>query len=212
MYFKSDHMKRVRNREPETLAEIFFDMLAQSGDELVSIYYHLFSVLPQRELERSLTAYYEYWAGIYRGNDADWYKGNWFYTFHKSIRQCDFFDNCVIDYPDPKTTPEEYEELKKLKEMYINFRKDIPEDPNKKISVQVQEWRDAFKAEHPVEAARHTELNTKQQHREKESIDGHLDMILWNTIHIDADNKLMYIMERAFTEYQLKEKYKNKKS
>lgn len=202
-------MQKVR-REPKTLAEIFFNMLSDSGDELVNIYYQLFSIMPEKELEANMQFAYDCFSGNVGETEEDksYYK-EWFYVFHKSVRQTDFFPYCIIDRPDPLTTPEEAEEYGKLYDLYHQFTKTIPEDPTLRPSEMVALWKKDWELCYPNEAKRLKELTKKKHNRHTESIGGHIDMILWNVIHLDVQCVLKKTMERAFNEYNIIQKYDN---
>ena len=43
-----------------------------------------------------------------------------------------------------------------------------------------------------------SKLNSILRTEEDFGISGHLDMLLWNTIHLDKDNELQSILERTF--------------
>lgn len=211
-------MERVpREKTPETLAEIFFDLVCKGSDSIKSIdiagvYYHLFSMMPQKELQSNLEFIYECYMGTMGDNkdDRKWYKENWFYSFHKSLRQSDFYQTATVEYHDPLTTEAEEKERKKLIAKYDKVRERIPEDRNLKPTEQVALWRNAWNADYPEESKRLIELNKKRQNTVKFTISGHIAMTLWGVIQLDHEAFLMMTMERTFNEYQLRQKYGRK--
>lgn len=166
----------------------FKNLLESNHSDITSLYRHIFCIMSDERLSETL----EYYKTLYQED-----KENWFYLFHKSIRQSDFFGNDVLSYrivnmltDEQKTRREEllkiwdnqYKEFKKKNEdedyaKYKEFRK-LPECVE--VSTELQK------------------LNGIMKTKEETRISGHLDMILWNTIHLDKDNELQTILETTF--------------
>lgn len=152
------------------------------------MYNHLFSILSDEELTELLTHY----QSVYNED-----REGWFYQFHKSIRQCDFFGNNLRSYRVVDKLTEEQskrrEELRKIwNKQYKLFLTEHPDE----------DW-DAYKEFKRLPGNQSIlnelkELNSISGTKEEVSINGHLDMIFWNTIHLDRANELKKILERTF--------------
>jgi hypothetical protein len=196
-------MQRLRRGEkPTTLPQLFMSRLDENHNAILAVYHSLFSILTEKMLFESLLPYYEYWSGDYRGDDSQWYKENWFQAFHKSIRQCDFFNDCSVSYKNPEFTEDERLEVKALWDQYQKIVKTIPEDDALTATENVAKWRAAWKEQLPVEYDRYQELIKKGNIKIKEDISGYLDSALWNLIHLDINNELYGAMKFAFMLYQ----------
>jgi hypothetical protein len=193
-----------RGEKPTTLPQIFMDKLNEGGQPIHAVYHSLFSILTEQMLFESLLPYYEYWSGFYRGDNAQWYKDNWFKAFHKSIRQFDYFNGCSFSYDNPEFTEDERIEVKNLWAQYQKIVFTIPEDNALSTSENVAKWRDAWKEQLPVEYDRYQVLIKKRHIKINEDISGNLDSVLWNLIHVDINNILMHTMSQSFLIYQHK--------
>lgn len=73
---------------------IFIDCIKKmKNPDIADIYLHLFRMMDEEKLEREL----EYIFQLSEGKDEFFKKSgkdDWFYIFHKSIRQTDFFQDC----------------------------------------------------------------------------------------------------------------------
>jgi hypothetical protein len=121
---------------------------------------------------------------------------NWFYDFHKSMRQTDFFQSCFVRFDKSLLSGEEkteYESLSKLLGVR-GFLVPSEDEANKNnLGEEYKRWRI---------------LKRKHQNREEESISGHLDMIFWNFLHLDADNDLKKIILEFFKHLEVEEGFK----
>jgi len=173
-------------------ADLFFNTIetfSKTSTDIVQVYSHLFSILGKKELNRVLERYYS----MYKGED-DYFKDgkeNWFYYFHKGIRQGDLFDNCYKEGKKVILTPEENDELISLRakvrsEGYIKHN-----DGKEKFGNFTDEYSRFL----------HLTLN-KEEENMPDSICGHLDMILWNTIHIDTDCILEKMIVATFCDFE----------
>jgi len=152
------------------------------------IYSHLFEMLPTEDFKQTLTYTYD----ISRGNDKYYGKDGkegWFFSFHKSIRQCDFYDNIFATCEQKLLSDDEASEYKFLRTKV--FDKTIV----KKSEVDGELWTEEYN--------RYKELLGKVQ-REKQDyeISGRMDSILWNMIHID-EGFLHGIMEMTFAKWDV---------
>jgi hypothetical protein len=121
-------------------------------------------------------------------------KTDWFGIFHKSIRQTDFFQECYRKIKEPQLTDLEEKEFKFLRNKIKGEGYDKT-DPTGKFMFN-EEYR------------RYCDLSLlKQSEQYDKSIGGHLDMILWNTIHVDK-NELYNTFLRTFSEYKLQQNEK----
>lgn len=196
-------MQQLKNGEkPTTLPQLFMSRLEATDSHILGVYHSLFRILTEKMLFEHLHPYYEYWSGDYRGDDAQWYKDNWFFAFHKSIRQCDYFNDCYFSYDNPDFTEDERKEVKTLWDQYHKIVILIPEDDALDASENVAKWRGAWREQLPVEYDRYQELIKKRHIKIKEDISGNLDSALWNLIHVDVNNELYGAMKFAFMLYQ----------
>lgn len=127
----------------------------------------------------------------------DYCKNNkeWFYSFHKSIRQSDFYGNTNtaynMCYPNPFITEEEKLERKKLLEFKHQKRLELGSDY----------ITNTFNKEYSEYAKRIGELNEKFSNKKIVSIEGHLDVILHAMISSD-NNFLKNKLENCFEDYK----------
>lgn len=176
------------------LVKIFRETLKSRNDDLSSLYHHIFSIPSDQGLEDSLKFMMEVKDGKCDFINPD----DWFYQFHKSIRQTDFFDRCQIIVEDPQISEGESIELNNLKNELDRFLKDFSIDEKRIIRGNYR----ILEKHSPDDFKRLKTLNSKKLNTRTDSISGHLDMILWNTIHIDNDGILMEVLKRTFNEYQ----------
>ena len=150
-------------------------------EHISSMYHHLFSLLTDEELSEIL----ETWKDEYNKDKEDW-----FYYFHKSIRQTDFFNNIrayrVID----KLTDDQRTRRQFLLHKRMDQLKEHDTDEEFIALRQTEEWKNDLKELQKLNSILYTE--------DEFSIAGHLDMLLWNTIHLDTENYLKNIFERTF--------------
>lgn len=151
------------------------------------MYNHLFSIMGEEELTELLT----YYQSVYKKNKEDW-----FYRFHKSIRQTDFFDNLSAYRRVDKLTEEQNKRRVELQKMWDKqckkFKKENPDEDWDKY----KEFRRLPGNQTILNELK--ELGSISRTQEEVSINGNLDMILWNTIHLDTENELQKILERTF--------------
>lgn len=137
---------------------------------LTSMYRHLFSLLTPDAFEWQINHTYEISRGLddyFVGRDG---KENWFYIFHKNIRQTDFFDDCIKHESIDMLTDEEKKEMKYLRHKYVIEKTEEKRDDKGFV--------DGYK--------RYLSLHERWRRRIHErNIGGHLDMLLWNLIQID---------------------------
>ncbi len=107
----------------------------------------------------------------------------WFYMFHKMVRQVDFFDGVYYIDVNNNLNEDEKKELEKLRE---------------RIFAEVERSEE--------EKARYRVLNSKSRMETRESLGGHIDMILWNMIHVDQKNILKSVFEATFDAVKFKKK------
>lgn len=180
------------------MAKMFMDRLKTSHDDIGSSYLHLFSILSANELEGYMEWLYESYTED-KNKPAN--ESYWFYNFHKSIRQGHFFQECTKS---TKVSLLSQTEIDELREMVTYFNAEW-----KRVKVEQRKlnpliWaNDYFKATQTEKYARYTDLKTRNQNTETKFITGHLDMVLWNLIHIDKKEILRITMLRTFKEYDL---------
>lgn len=183
---------KVNKPQRYPLAERFINILKEGAEnvngELYSVYYHIFMLQDLKELNDVLEQYKE----LALGND-DYFKSEgekiWFHVFHKAIRQCDYFKDSYRKGEVELLSKKEQSELTYLRNLvYTEGYKKESDNPKELFNDQYR---------------RYLELHEKKRLEKKErSIGGHLDMILWNTIHVDKKNVLERAMKEVFYEKQ----------
>lgn len=180
------------------LVKIFFDKLRNATDSIGMCYYRLFEIQGNQSLEST----FEWLYGEYvNQKNSPKEEQMWFYQFHKSIRQTDFFSGCTKTTSKSLLTPEEKMEMITLAEN-INAEWQKVKSVHKKTepNLTIHEY---FKRAYPESHKRHQELKVKHLNEETENIGGSLDSVLWNLIHMDNKNFLMLTMLRSFKEHDL---------
>lgn len=159
------------------------------GGQLVNVYAHLFSLKDASELEDEL----EYLHKLSKGND-DFFKEagkeDWFAIWHKSIRQCDYFENCY--------QRAEGEPLSKAEKAEMTFLHD------RFKTKKENKYGDKSKGElFCSDYLRYLDLHTKATERKRDkSLSGMMDSILWNIISLDCDtNGVLYKLFKSVFNY-----------
>jgi hypothetical protein len=159
----------------------FLESFENSNESMSLLYNHIFSCMEHDELESLLLRLKE-----------SVIKKDWFYDFHKSMRQTDFINNVHVIYYTNNQTQSDIEEMEKLKTI-------LPMHKEKGTI-----WSDIVKREEAInkglvsEMNRYSYLKSLKKVENRRSIGGHLDMILWNTIHLDVNNFLEKHIETIF--------------
>lgn len=169
----------MKKKPINTLVEVFRSQLEQAAknDSFFAIYYQLFSLKDNADLQQELQFNYD----TYRTDEY------WFGYFHKSIRQCDYFHGCTIDRKYQLISDEEDKRFRTL------LKKINTEGYNKK-----GENGELFNAEYKE----YLDLYQRRRRQEKrDSINGRLDSILWNMIHID-EARLEKFLKKVFFEFE----------
>lgn len=165
------------------LREKFLNKLKSSNSDLSEIYRHLFTCMESESLESTLN---------YLKDEVK--NEGWFFTFHKSMRQTDFFNDVYVSY---EVNHQTEDDVKRLNEL----RKVLPFYGEKG-----RIWEDVVKSEDAKELGFEKELNewrklkSKAKVEKRRSIGGNLDMALWNLIHLDKENFLGELIENFFKE------------
>lgn len=179
--------RQNQNIDFMTLTQQFEYVLGHKHQEdnmFADIYYRLFvKLLPKDECEQTLDVWFDEYEKADKSIDSDW----WFVEIHKSIRQCDFYGNTTSYYmeykPDSRITENEFKErneiLKSFQGIDIETRKTFYSEKYKRLD----------------------ELNKKNHLTKKESISGHLDMILHSLISSDH-GFLKNVLENTFEDYK----------
>lgn len=171
----------------EDVVKEFKEILKSKNSDICSIYHHLFSIIPEDELKGKL----EYWMSHYQEH-----KEEWFYDFHKSIRQSDFFNLTLHRYVNKLTEEQSKRRFELLKIRRIQYKEEFEAlNPDEKM----ENYRIFNQRPDRVESLNElSKLNSIMNTEEEFRISGHLDMLLWNTIHLDNDNELKKILELTF--------------
>ncbi len=184
-------MKTIKRNTAVSFHTIFKELLDElcKTEYIGIIYSHLFSLRTEEELEEDLAYLYT----LYKGTDSYWKKDSidgWFAIWHKSIRQCDYFHNCFQTNTIELVTADERARFKFLghKVRTEGYDKKDGKDPNKLFNDEYSEY---------------LKLSSKIRREDADdSINGRLDSMLWNLVHVDQDNKLMKLFRRTFLTYE----------
>lgn len=184
--------------DKKLLYDIFIDVLKNSQSNLAPLYRILFSSIKEEELASVLEFTMECYTGKVDLENADWYKENWFYTFHKSIRQTDFcVDSIYKKVVYDKRTEQEKERQAELEQLlYTNWNNS---EQKKNKGSRWAFWENNFKAE----TKEYYSLIKKSKIEEYESWNGYIDSMLWNLIYSDNERVLEKVFIRTFKEYEL---------
>lgn len=175
----------------ERLGEIFLKMLRDAAQtkEIAAIYYHLFKMQDLEKLNEELQYLYE----LSEGKDEyfkEHGKTDWFAIWHKSVRQTDYFTGIVKKGRIELMTTDERKEFKFLRHKVYQKGYDKT-DPNGKHL-----FNDEYR--------RFLELNEKlRAEATEDSVSGHIDSILWNTVHMDDKDVLYKNFKRTFLEIKM---------
>jgi hypothetical protein len=149
--------------------------------EISEVYRHIFSCMEMERIEEML----KYLQGEVNNED-------WFYSFHKSMRQTDFFGYLNVPYTINTQTESDQKRLEELSQV-LPFH-------GKKGRI----WEDVVNSEEAKELGLEEEMNEfrflkgKSKIEKKRNVSGHMDMILWNLIYMDKTNFLKVFIERFF--------------
>ncbi len=143
------------------------------------IAYHCFSSMSYEDLEDNLN----FLKGDMENNP------NWFYDFHKSMRQTDFSGTLRVTYENNLLTDKEKNEYSDLKKIFGIKSEMFTISEDTAIENNLLE-----------EYKRYRDLRKKSLNKSERSISGHMDMILWNLIHLDLKNSIKKFIEEFFQE------------
>jgi hypothetical protein len=168
----------------------FKETLDRKSTYVTEIYRHLFSFFTDDEFREILT---------YLKKEYKRSKKEWFFYFHKSIRQTDFFDNQTNIRAfriSDKLTPKEKRRRNFLKKkwslQYKEFKKLHPDENYE----EYKKFRAQPKCQEVLIELK--KLNGIAQSQDEIRMMGDLDMILWNMIHVDKENELKNLLEKVF--------------
>jgi hypothetical protein len=158
-----------------------FETVSQRNIDIANIYRHLFSCMEHDSLKQEL----EY---LQERIDKD--PEGWFHDLHKSMRQTDFFGSLYLHYNVDEQTAEDIEEIE-------NIKKILPKYSEKSMSgiVNSQEVKELGLDK---EYARYMSLKRKKSVVKTRNISGHIDMVLWNMIHLDKEDFLKKYIENFY--------------
>ena len=183
----------------------------RSRHEIGSIYWHLFNLFSKEELDGEVERIYK----TYKGED-DYYKEegkeSWFYIWHKSVRQVDYFNNVYGYTVVNKLTEDQEKELKGLKSELDELKKKVIfKLPKNSSEEEYKKNEQSYKTlydmnEYKVLIKKIRGLNSIKESHEDIRLGGIMDSILWNTVHIDNKNRLYETFLRTFSELDIEEK------
>lgn len=157
-----------------------------TNHHLASMYLTLFALLPDEDLRDTL----ENVMNDYKKSKEE---GGWFYLFHKSIRQCDFFiDLSLLQHKNKLTKEQEKERKRLLNKRHKEFDKYCPNHSK-------EEYDELEKKPHrQKDLMELKKLNTLFHNKDEISRGGIFDCLLWDLIHLDKENELKDILELTF--------------
>jgi len=154
------------------------------NSDLSHMYKLLFNLYTDEELEETLNIFLV----MYQED-----KENWFYHFHKSIRQTDFFTGLRVTKHVNKLTPEQ---IKRRNELLEKRRQEAsqfcPNGSDEEYAIL------NAKPERKADLAELRALNTLFNNEDEISNGGIFDSFLWCLISIDSKNELKNAMELTF--------------
>jgi hypothetical protein len=167
------------------LRKEFLKSIGEMGPNIARLYYHAFSCMEAKTLEERLE--------FLKENISD---ENWFYDFHKSMRQVDFSGDIYVKYVVDTTTDSDRNRMKELLELLPTYKEKVWLDIVKGSEAREMGLEKEMKEYHSLRRKRNTE--------ERRSVSGHLDMILWNTINLDNDGFLEKFIKSFFKMQEVK--------
>lgn len=156
------------------------------SDHPSEVYRHIFSCMEAESLELLLQELRS------RVSDEDW-----FFYFHKSMRQTDFFNDVYVHYTINTQTESDLKRIEELRQILPSYAE------KGKI------WKDVINSEESKSLGLEKELKElrflvgKSKKEERRRVSGHLDMVLWNLIHMDNTEFLKKFIERFFKLQQI---------
>jgi len=151
------------------------------SDHISEVYAHAFSCMEAESLEHLL-----------QNLKSVVGKEDWFFYFHKSMRQTDFFDGVYVHYTTNVQTESDLKRIEELRQILPSY------------SEKGKIWKDIINSEEAKSLGLEKEVKEfrfligKSKKEERRSISGHLDMILWNLIHMDSTDFIRNFIERFF--------------
>jgi len=140
----------------------------KSTNDFYMVYYHLFSIMEHENLTAHL---------LYLKEEVA--NEHWFYDFHKSMRQTDFCGDCFTIYHVNEQTESDLKDIEELLKI-------LP----KTSSGRVVDGVEAKNLGLDKEYSRYVKLRGKKNIEKRRCVSGHIDMILWNSIHADKEGVL----------------------
>lgn len=148
----------------------------------------------------------------YKGENDYGGKEDWFYIWHKSVRQVDYFNNVHGYTVINKLTEDQEKELKDLKSELDELKKKVIfKLPKNSSEEEYQKHEQSYRTlndmdEYKVLIKKIRGLNSIKESREDISLGGIMDSILWSTVHLDNKNRLYETFLRTFSELDIEEK------
>lgn len=157
---------------------------------MCNIYKHLLEIAVLESPTLLDQVYSDYLACDDEGKES----GNWFALFHKSIRQCDLYQNISLEWIKPSVlTPEEKIRLTELTTLFHDSK---PKHNSEALYNYIKDNKELV--------GEITSLESKLSKKELKNISGHLDGIFWETIYSDDDNLLFNMLGKFFKDYEHK--------
>jgi len=112
---------------------------------------------------------------------------NWFYSFHKSMRQTDYFNEVYVTYYENTQTDKDLQRMDELKKILVMYGGDRIPDSEKCRNLNLEKELDEYRS-----------IRRKAYVEKRRSISGNLDMVIWNLVHLDKDDFLKRVIEGFF--------------
>lgn len=186
--------------DKKLLYDTFKEVLTKDDSNLSPLYRNLFFTINEEDLYNTLEFTMQCYTGEVKLQNSEWYKENWFYNFHKSIRQVDFvYDTLYKKIVHDERTEEEKEWQKELAK-FLNDKWNKSEHKKRKGSMWAY-WANY----HKEELKEYNKLKKKEKVVEYKDCSVIIDSMLWNLIAIDSKRVLEKIFIRTFKEYELQQ-------
>lgn len=194
-------------------AAIFKEQLKKLSEkeEIGSLYFILFDLLSEESIDSEI----EYLFLLYKGED-EYFKENgktdWFYIWHKSVRQTDYFQDLIGYKIENRLTDEQEKELEDLENQMKNLKQSVIfQLKRNSIEEDCKKHEDSYKTLYAMEEYKSLfkkiqVLGKIKRHHEDINLCGKMDSMLWNMVHLDAKNNLYETFLRTFSELEIQSK------
>mgnify|MGYP006286882463 CR=1 FL=1 len=181
-------MKNYIRHEDFELNRIFLKELRDNKDDISWMYNTLFESLDPKQLNQELGYINELHLGkndFHKENG----KENWFYIFHKGVRQVDYFQDIFQRKTIELVDDTELKEMRYLKSLLVD-KKIKKRDDDGNFSKEYKRYLKIYEL--------------KRRETIEEDISGKFDALLWGLINLDKNDVLYKTFEVTFEKYRIK--------